>query len=294
MNLFTISDLQRFSGINVHSIRAWEKRYQALQPERSEGNTRYYNGHQLRRLLNISSLMDMEYKISELCSFSDAKLHELISERINQITHGEYDDLLVTQMVTSALTYDEELFERIFSRAVISHGMEGAYLHVIYPVLNRLGVLWSTNQASPGQEHFIIHLIKQKLYTAIDLLPLNLKSSQHWVLFLPENEFHEIGLLVAGYLIRNAGHRCTYLGSNVPELALKEVVSLLQPNKILLFLVSKNEEEADLERLKQLHGDFPKQTLYVATQPSRFNTLKLKRIQLLHSLKDLKSNLKNV
>ena len=71
MDQFSISQLAQFSGIKPHTIRMWEQRYNALQPNRTEGNTRYYDNTQLRRLLNIVSLMQGDYKVSELCSMPD-------------------------------------------------------------------------------------------------------------------------------------------------------------------------------------------------------------------------------
>src|SRR5688572_26578400 len=113
MNSFTISQLQRYSGINVHSIRAWEKRYHALSPGRSEGNTRYYDGNQLRRLLNIASLMHSGYKISELCAFSDKKLFELMSQNLEQGRIDQNDEFLISQMVASALEFNEVLIDLV-------------------------------------------------------------------------------------------------------------------------------------------------------------------------------------
>lgn len=288
MNTFTISELQGYTGINVHSIRAWEKRYHALTPHRTEGNTRYYNSDQLRRLLNIASLMDSEHKISELCSFPDSKLHELVGQTLEATSTWVQDELLVSQMVASALSFDEELFNRIFTRSVIAHGMEGTYLKVIYPTLNRLGMMWSINKVAPAQEHFMTHLIRQKLSTAIDLLPINLQAKQHWLLFLPENEFHETGLLIANYLIRLAGHRCAYLGANVPLDTLKNAVSCLKPDTMLMFMVSRNNPENDLLLLKQFQKTFPKQKLFIASQEFRFPEKIKEKVTVLHSLDDLK------
>lgn len=294
MDSFTISQLQRYSGISVHSIRAWEKRYNALTPSRSEGNTRYYDGKQLRRLLNIASLMNSSHKISELCSLPDAKLHELINRKLEKETLlSEKDELLVTQMVSSALEFNEPLFDKVFSHALLSYGVEATYLRVIYPALKRLGVLWSAAQIAPAQEHFISNLIRQKLNASIDLLPLDTRSKNHWLLFLPENEFHESGLLMANYLVRHAGHRCTYLGANVPFDTLKDAVKMVKPTSLLFFLVTKDDEEEDKALLRMMSQHFTSQKIFVAAEATRFSNPKTpKSISLLHSLQALKEELK--
>jgi hypothetical protein len=183
LDSFTISQLQRYSGISVHSIRAWEKRYHALRPQRTEGNTRFYDGNQLRRLLNIASLMHSSYKISDLCSFPDAKLHELILQSFEN-SDWPQDELLVSQMVSAAMNFDHALFEKVFSGAIKYYGLETTYLQVIYPALQRLGVMWSADSIAPAQEHFISNLIRSKLDFSIESLPMPGNSSPHWLLFL--------------------------------------------------------------------------------------------------------------
>ncbi len=288
MNSFSISQLQRYSGISVHSIRAWEKRYNALKPDRSDGNTRYYNGNQLRRLLNIASLIDSEYKVSELCSMPDSKLHELMNQQLKKSING--DEFLVLQMVAAAIEFSESLFDKIFSRAVMSYGIEGTYMKVIYPSLERLGLMWSTDGIEPAQEHFISNLMRQKLNSSIDILPVNESSKNHWILFLPEEEFHESGLIMANYLIRNAGHRCTYLGSNLPIDTLKQVVKQLKPSALLFFLVSTNNKEDDNSFVQSMVKNFPSQKIHIATEAVRLSQIKNnKNLTMLKSVDDLKN-----
>jgi len=289
MNSFTISQLQRFSGVNVHSIRAWEKRYDALKPDRSEGNTRYYSGNQLRRLLNISSLMNSEYKISELCSLSDSELYELMNNHLEQITIPHTDKFLVSQLVASALEFNELLFDKVFSRSIIQDGFEGTYLKVIYPALQRLGLMWSADRVAPAQEHFICNLIRQKLSLSIDMLPVNINSKKHWLLFLPEDEFHETGLLMANYLIRNAGHRCTYLGANVPLDSLQNAVKQLKPTSLLFFLVSKDDVEQDKELIRVMLKTFSQPKIFVAAGADRLAKIKMtNNLSKLSSVNELK------
>lgn len=290
MDSFTISQLQRYSGISVHSIRAWEKRYNALNPQRTEGNTRFYDGNQLRRLLNIASLMH-SYKISELCSFPDAKLHDLIAESIENLNSSP-DELLVSQMVSSAMNFDHALFEKVFSSALKYYGMETTYLQVIYPMLQRLGVLWSADGIAPAQEHFISNLIRRKLEYSIESLPMPGNSSPHGLLFLPENEFHELGLLLAHYLIRQSGHRCTYMGANLPSLSLQSAVYTVKPDYLLTFLVTGLDQHADEVYVRELVKTFPVFPLFISATADRLQSLPiLSNVVHLHSPNELKSTL---
>ena len=290
MDSFTISQLQRYSGISVHSIRAWEKRYDALKPERTEGNTRYYNGHQLRRLLNISSLMNSTYKISELCSFPDAKLFELITRSLEDKVVSPRDELLISQMVSAAMVFDNSLFEKVFRIAQQHYDMETTYLKILYPAMQRVGIMWSADSIAPAQEHFISALIRRKLDSGIDSLPLPQDHAPHWLLFLPEDEFHETGLLMSNYLIKKAGHQCTYLGSNVPVQSLDISVNTIKPDYLLSFLVSGHDPEADKTYIQGLIKNFPASTFFIAARAERLRDIPPSdHVHYLHSPAELKS-----
>jgi MerR family transcriptional regulator, light-induced transcriptional regulator len=236
MNLFSISQLSQFSGVKSHTIRIWEQRYNALKPERSEGNTRYYDDKQLRRLLNIVSLMDKGYKVSQLCPMSDEDLF-LIIQGSEQVNSNETSEYYVSQLIAAGMSYDLGYFEHILSLSFSAYGFREAYKKVIHPVMNRIGLLWSSDVMPTVSEHFISNIFHQKLSVAIDSLALPDPNTETWLLLLPENEFHELPLLYASFLIRLSGRKVIYLGSNVPIKSLKPAVLETKPDKILMFLV---------------------------------------------------------
>ncbi|HET6527857.1 MAG TPA: MerR family transcriptional regulator, partial [Balneolaceae bacterium] len=263
MNHFSISQIAQFSGIKPHTIRMWEQRYDALNPSRSEGNTRYYNGDQLRRLLNIVSLLEYDYKVSELCEMSDEMLFDLIKATQKKTTENEPNEYFISQLIAAGMSYDEAYFEKIFSHCLLRYGMKDAYTKVVYPMLVRLGLMWASDTLPPAHEHFISNIIRQKLFTAIDSLPPADPASESWLLFLPENEFHEIGLLLANYLIRFSGKKVVYLGGNVPLQSLTAAIKNTNPDNLLLFLVRSNLIESTEVYLDELNRLFNKQKIYV-------------------------------
>ena len=294
MNLFSISELQQFSGIKAHTIRIWEQRYNALQPDRSQGNTRYYDGKQLRRLLNIVSLLDTEHKVSELCKMPDNKLHKLLEEDLPGTTARDgAHEYFISQIVASAMEFDEAQFDKFFSSAVLRLGLKGTYRSVLYPALTRLGLLWAKDSLRPSHEHFITSLFRQKILSAIDALPLPAPAKQKWLLFLPEDELHETGLLFANFLIRQAGHKVIYLGGNVPFESLEDAITKTRPTSLLFFLVRKNDKENDQDLISQLTRQFADKRIYLACEPSRSEHLrKSKNLLLLHDVDDLEKILK--
>lgn len=291
MNSFSISELEHYSGIKTHTIRAWEKRYNALRPARSEGNTRYYTGEQLRRLLNIVSLLQSGHKLPELSRMKDEKLFQLLQQ--NLASPGNPDRVFCQQLVAAALGFQEARFDRIFSHCITHMGLKEAYLRVLYPTLELLGMLWASNQVAPANEHFISNLIRQKLFTAIDGLPVNESSKNRWLLFLPENEFHEIGLLFANYLIREAGHQVCYLGANLAPALLQQAIEETKPTALLYFVVSKRDAEERSRYGKKLALAQPKTEVYVAAHPSQTEGFgSAKNLHFLKSVRELETLLK--
>jgi DNA-binding transcriptional MerR regulator len=290
MNLFSISQLSQFSGIKPHTIRIWEKRYNALNPNRSTGNTRYYDNAQLRRLLNIVSLTECGYKLADICAMTDKKLFALVDE-IKNVSQNESAEYFVSQLIAAGMGFNEEHFEKIFSHCLVRFGMKDAYIQVIYPMLSRVGILWSTDHMAAAHEHFISNLLRQKLFTAINSLPPPTSSQGIWLLFLPEDEFHEIGLLLANYLIRLSGRKVIYLGSNVPLQSVTIVIQQTKPENLLLFIVH-NQLSEDLKHyFNQLVKIFNGQ-IYLAGNEKLITHLKtFKKIQPLKDIKSLEQEL---
>lgn len=258
MDQFSISQLSQFSGIKPHTIRIWEQRYNALKPQRSEGNTRYYDGAQLRRLLNIVSLSGTGNKISRLCSMSDEELFKLRAEYESDAGLNNDYEYFINQLISGGMCYDEINFDKSFSHCMLRFGLQKTYVEIILPMLERIGLMWSVNNIPPSQEHYISNLLKQKLYTAIDSMPPVTKADESWLLFLPEDEFHEIGLLFSNYFLRSKAKNVIYLGANVPLSSVKNALEDLNIQKLLLFMVHSDlpdKVESYLQELNVLAGE---------------------------------------
>lgn len=288
MDLFSISQLSRFSGIKPHTIRMWEQRYEALTPIRSEGNTRYYDNNQLRRLLNIVSLIKADYRVSEVSSLPDKKLFKLIEELSGRDLKKDMLEYFILQLISAGMNYDEVNFEKMFSHVFITFGMKDTYVDIIYPMLKRVGIMWTTDQVQPSAEHFISNMIRQKLFTVIDSLPSPKLTSDSWLLFLPEDEFHEIGLLFSHFMIRQSGRKSVYLGANVPLESLKNAAIICVPGN-LLFFVSHNENKRVLQDyIDELGRFFKNKKIWIAGQAELFENIEVsENVNLLFSVDKL-------
>lgn len=292
MDRFSISQLSQFSGIKPHTIRVWEQRYNALQPDRSEGNTRYYDGHQLRRLLNIVSLVNSGHKISRLCSLKNTELYQLLAEHYDKAAQNSDYDYFVGQLIAGGMSFNQYNFEKIFSHCLLKFGLTTTYKNIIYPLLRRVGLLWTRNQLPPAQEHYISNLLRQKLFTAIDSMPPEEDADESWLLFLPEDEYHGIGLLFAHYLIRSKGYKSVYLGGSVPIDSVKSAVQDTEAANVLFFLVHHDLPKNIQRYLSGLEKAAPEGQIFVSAPDELESKLKSSsHIHWLSSVNDLEQHL---
>jgi len=265
----------------------WEQRYNALKPERSEGNTRYYDNEQLRRLLNIVSMMETTHKVSELCSMPDEKLSGLVlnTKKHIKVKTNEY---YVSQLISAGMSYNSEYFEELFGKCISQYGIPQAYKVIIYPLLERVGLMWAGNTLPSAQEHFMSNLIRQKILRSIDSLSKNIRSSDKWLLYLPENEYHEIGLLFASYVIRESGRNVVYLGNSLTSESLYNAIEDTNPSHILIFMIHYDSPEKIQEYMNNLNKRFSGENICVAGNYKLLGQLDYpKKIRWLKSMEDL-------
>jgi MerR family transcriptional regulator, light-induced transcriptional regulator len=223
---FSIKDLENLSGIKAHTIRIWEKRYQIFNPNRTETNIRYYSLGELLKLLNITFLNDYGYKISRVAKYSDSEIDKLVRQIYSDKNNVNYS---VNVLKVAMLNFDAALFNETYTELSKTKSFSEIFFKVYIPFLTEIGLLWQTNSLKPIHEHFISYLIFQKLVENISLIQREKQITNHdltFVLFLPENEIHEISLLFINYELINRGYKTIYLGSSVPHSDLLEINKL--------------------------------------------------------------------
>ena len=269
MERYTINSVEQLTGINAHSLRAWEKRYQTLIPHRTGTNIRYYDDLQLRKLLNIATLLPHGLKISKLMAMQDDEIHALVSKLQEPAPHQEQSmDAQINSLVASMLDFDEPLFDKVLSNTIIRLGVFDAMMKVVYPFLRKTGVLWSTDNATPAQEHFASNLLKRKLQSAMNDIPYPPKTTNRFLLFLPPGEHHEIGLLFSDYLIRSAGMMTIYLGQDLPYESLRVALREISPGYILTFFTTRASFIEHLQQLSLVMKSYKGTLLICSGQPA--------------------------
>ncbi|MCH4551010.1 MerR family transcriptional regulator [Aestuariibaculum lutulentum] len=219
---FSIKDLENLSGIKAHTIRIWEKRYNLLEPNRTDTNIRTYNTASLQKLLNIAYLNNNGFKVSKIADLAEDEISIKVKEIIAE---SNKDSFAINAFKMAMINFDQSLFDKTYNDLLEELTFEDIFYSVFLPLLNEIGLLWQTNTITPVHEHFISVLIKQKLLLSTEKL-VNLENtsdSRTFVLFLPDNEIHDIGLLFVNYLLKSKGYHTIFLGPSVPTANLYEL-----------------------------------------------------------------------
>jgi DNA-binding transcriptional MerR regulator len=288
LNQYSIRDLEIYSGIKAHTIRIWEKRYQLLEPERTDTNIRLYDDDQLRKLLNTVTLLENGWKISRISELSDDDLMRETQQFLDTEIGSNYT-AYINALVQHMLDFDEFNFNDVLSRAIGRIGLRECMVGIVYPFLVKVGMLWRTKETTPAEEHFASNIIKTKLFAALNQQLDKRLMGSSFMLFLPQDENHEIGLLLASYLLRLEKRRVIYLGQDVPLPSLEQAYRTCKPQFLLTFIFSIRSQEEIVDYLTTLSQHFKESKILVSgyTDPLE-SAVDLVNLKFLHHIEDLK------
>jgi len=250
VRLYQITELEQLTGIKAHTIRIWEKRYNLIEPDRTNTNYRRYSDKQVKKLLNVSTLLSNGYKISKIAALSEKDLHEKVLESQNEKASDIICTSFINELIASTIDFNEPAFEKTYSAVINRFGLFDAMLNVFYPLLNKIGLLWSINNVSAAQEHFASCLIKRKIMAATDGIPFTKAKKNKFLLLLIPGEQHDISLLFANYIIRSKGYETIYLGQDVPYENIAMVIKQVKPSYVLTFFTIPQDEKQVYRDLK--------------------------------------------
>lgn len=224
---FSIVDFENLSGIKAHTIRIWEKRYQLFNPVRHGNNERLYGLDDLKKILNISFLQENGWKISKIAELSNAEITLKINELVNE--KGKFDEA-INAFKLAMMSFDQNLFHQTYQKLIAERNFREIFHEIFIPLLDMIGLLWQTGTISPAHEHFISQLIENKLHINIEKIQNQARlQDKTFVLFLPENEIHNLGILYIQYELLLKGNHSIYLGTSIPLEDLKKLQYLYQP-----------------------------------------------------------------
>jgi DNA-binding transcriptional MerR regulator len=253
---YKIKDLEILTGIKAHTLRIWEKRYGLVSPERTDTLIRTYTNNELSVLLNVAMLNKSGIKISKIATMNSAQ----ISDKVWELNSAPSSDYSTEKLILALLELNEFLFKETLQKLIDEVGLEKTFSDTLVPFLGRIGVMWLVKTINTTQEHFISNLIRQKVISEIDKLPLPKSTDAPIMLFLPEHEWHELGLLFYQYVLRSKGIPTIYIGQSLPYDSLIECIEQINPKALvtsLLTAVDKKFITSYFKQLKKESKDIP-------------------------------------
>ena len=253
-NVFSIKDLENLSGIKAHTIRIWEKRYNVLEPMRTDTNIRYYDLPALQKLLNITLLHNHGYKISKISKLTPDKISILVREIVNEKSVKHH---AINAFKMAMMNFDQTLFFNTYTNLLSEKSFREVFYEIFIPLMNEIGLLWQSETISPAHEHFISYLVKQKLLVNTEKIQLlePTKDDRVFVLFLPLNEIHELGLMYLNYEIILNGYKTIYLGESVPIESLKDIKKYFDKVTYISYMTVEPSKDDINNYLKEIHTE---------------------------------------
>jgi DNA-binding transcriptional MerR regulator len=292
---FGIKDLENLSNVKAHTIRIWEKRYNLLEPDRTDTNIRKYDLENLKKLLNVAYLYNAGHKISKIASLDSAQIQALIKKNIN----GVDSEYLGNVFKSAMFEFDGELFDATLEKLLEKKSFREAFSEVFVPLLNEMGILWHSGTIDPSHEHFISEKIKHSIieHTAKHKKNTFEKDSQLFTLYLPYKEIHEIGLLYANYELVSSGFKTVFLGANIPLESLKHILK----TKTKVIFVTYFTVLPENDNLEQYLKDFQNEIyamshseLWVLGRKAEKNIKNAKNVKLFKNLKQFTSHIESL
>lgn len=252
MATYSVKEVEKLTGIKAHTLRIWERRYSFVTPSRTDTNIRFYDDEQIKKLINVGLLVRNGYRVSQIDKMSNDEISDILNSIVIKPDVNDQD--IIDAMNICMISYDEKGFTQIIERQILRVGLFSTIVELIYPFLNNVGFLWSASKTTPAQEHFVSNLIRQKIISAVDKISLKSDSTKTIVLFIPEGEKHELGLLLSSYLAKDLGWRVIYLGLNVPFDNIEGVIKDVSPDILFTIITVPNENfKADqVIKIKQM------------------------------------------
>jgi DNA-binding transcriptional MerR regulator len=233
MVVYSINDIEKISGVKAHTLRIWEKRYGIIQPKRTDTNIRYFLDDDLKHVLNIALLNKNGIKISKIAKMPLDEIKRKAAE-ISSVD-VEHENQL-DSLTLSLLELNEFKFDRIISSHIEQRGFETTMIEIVYPLMDKLGLMWVTGSINGAHERFVRAYIRQKIIAAIDKTEVNSNEQPTFLVFLPENEDHELSILFSQFLIKRRGFKIINLGLNSSLTHVKDACEITKPDYIYTIL----------------------------------------------------------
>lgn len=268
MAVYSISDVEKLTGVRAPTLRAWEQRHGLIEPERGEYNTRHYGEKDISELFHITLLKKHGYRIGEIGVMTPAERRHRVAVLTDVEPNG---DIRLDALTLATLSLDDYKLGLMLDTNIGQRGLEETMLEVIYPLLEKLGVLYFTGTIGATHERFVAGLIQQKILAATDALPYpsRTKKVAGFGVFLPRGERQELSSLFVQYILRKRGFQVVYLGAGLDAEHLGRIGGVRRLDYLLTVLSGSYAEQPVDQLVDDILARCPTTTLLLAGQQVR-------------------------
>jgi DNA-binding transcriptional MerR regulator len=266
---FTLKDIEQITGIQTNRLRIWKKRYGILEPQRTEGKTHYFSPQTLRFIMKVAKLLDQGYRISEVLEMSESELEDQLTSLIQQ-SNGAYREKLRDDILQAVLELEHRRLQQYYSTALERFGFRRTVRELLLPLLRTLGSLWEIGTIHSVHEHLFSHFIRQKLMVSADHLEPDTEKPET-VLFLPDQDLHDITLLYINYHLLEIRQNPVYLGASVPYPDLEDYLEKRKPANAIGYLTYMGNLDFHVQHFPELIKKFPEIDFHFGIPPDYYD-----------------------
>lgn len=307
MELFNLKAVLKLTGLNPDTVRAWEKRYQAVKPIRAENGRRMYSETEVQRLKSLAELSYLGHTIGTIANLPDQQLHELLEKaKTNRpvsksgLQNSNYKKL-IESLIEAVNRYDLPRLEYLLSRSHYLLGIREIVLQLIPELMREVGAQVENQELNFAQEHALSEMVKKMIRQFLDQMePLESGAARKGLILLttPENHLHEFGVLISAILTRAHGFQTHYLGPNLPAQALISACKEMNPTAVIIGFspVTGDQQKSEpMKYLKELDQELgPKVDLWLGGFVPKFKRSEFKhKLWNFESLEDLEKMVKD-
>lgn len=290
MVVYSIKDIEKLTGVKAHTIRIWEKRYEIIVPKRTKTNIRYYLESDLKDIINIAFLNKNGYKISKIVNLKPEERKKIAAEisKIDTAFENQIDAITF-----SILELDEQSLSHIFDQHIKQQGFENTMVNIINPLLEKLWVMWMAGSMSGVHERFVSQLLLRKSILAINSLPPPSGTYKGKIIvYLPEDENHELSLYYLHFLLMKNNYRVINLGKGINLSNILNAYQIVKPDYIFAIINDSFENKPLQPYLETICNTISCDLIISGYQPLRQTIKTPTNCKLLSSIEDVQKHFK--
>ncbi|MGY6274567.1 MerR family transcriptional regulator [Methylomonas sp. MgM2] len=248
--MYSIKAITTLTGLTPETLRAWERRYQCITPQRNTSGRRSYSQTDLEKLKLLVALTKNGHPIGKLAKFSSEQLRQFLQQTPEQNDLQQAN--LFNQIIGSLQNYQIEQCEYLLKRALLAYEPLDYARNVLLPALHRVGQLWHESKINVAQEHMFSSCVKRIVLTMVNNLHQPSKRNPSMLFATPSGEMHEFGILLACMIAAAQQYTCYFVGADLPGADIVDASAHLHPDIIVIGMVATPPEQQTLRHLAHI------------------------------------------